>query len=154
MHPLETRRDLDLARVALQAGAEVVLAKEGLILGSAHGQGIGPLLDLLQAVGGEAQGSALADRVVGRAAALLVLTAGISAVYTPFASEAALAVLQSRGIWVEYDRSVPLILNRKGDGPCPYEALVSDLDDPAQAREVLLRFVEESARAHKPSSEE
>lgn len=65
--------------------------------------------------------AAVADKVIGMAAAMLFAHGGVKAVWGGIMSEPALAFLQGRGIGAAYDALVPQIMNRTGDGLCPME---------------------------------
>lgn len=57
---------------------------------------------------------ATADHLIGRAAALLLLAAGVKAVYGEVMSEEAHRLLSDAGVRTEYGTLVPKILNRAG----------------------------------------
>jgi len=85
--------------------------------------------------------SPLADKVVGKAVAMVAVEAGIRAIYTPLASHAAQQVLDQYAISLNADRMVPLIRNKRNDGPCPMERLTLPLDAPSDAVAALKNFV-------------
>jgi hypothetical protein len=62
-------------------------------------------------------------------------------VFSPLASEAAQHVLVRHQIELQAERLVPLILNRRNDGPCPMERLTMPLEQPPQAVAALKDFV-------------
>jgi hypothetical protein len=135
-------KDLDLARRILHTqGKALVLVKDGQVLGTGERQGIADLLTLAGQAGAGARGAALADRVVGKAAAMTAAFMGVTAVYTPLVSSPAQTALAQAGIYLEYDRRVPVVLNRQGDGPCPMERLIATLDDPQEAVAALRDFL-------------
>ena len=74
-------------------------------------------------------GYAAADKVVGRAAALLLKRLKVKSVYAETISTPALEILEKAGIDVSYDKEIPNILNHKRDGLCPNEELVKDVKD-------------------------
>ncbi|MBP7893214.1 MAG: DUF1893 domain-containing protein, partial [Firmicutes bacterium] len=111
--------DLSAARRLLETGFSAVLAKNGRILASEKGEGVKPLLLACRAAGADAEGSSLADKVVGVAAARVAIDVGVRAVYGHLMSEGAARELQDEGIVAQWDRLVPFILNRAGDGQCP-----------------------------------
>lgn len=126
--------DLSLARAELDgAGRAIVFVREGVILASGARPGVADLLEIAATHGDSLRGAAVADRVVGRAAALVMRWLGVSAVYAARISEGGLAVLETGGIPVEYGECVPAVLNRTQDGPCPFEQAVAGIDDPAEA---------------------
>ncbi len=79
-------------------------------------------------------GFCAADRIVGRAAAFLFVLSGVRALYAEVLSEGALQVLERHGIPVTYGTLTPYIVNRRGNGACPMETAVRDINDPAAAR--------------------
>ena len=64
---------------------------------------------------------------------------GIKELYAQVISQPAAAVLQTYGIAVRYDTLVPNIINRAGDGICPFEAAVMDITDPQSAYTAILQ---------------
>ena len=100
-------------------------------------RGIRPLVTWLREEPHFCRGGRAADRVIGKAAALLFVYGGIRAVYAGVLSELALAVFQKAGVEVEYGRHVPFIVNRDLPGLCPMETLVAGVDDPAEAFAIL-----------------
>lgn len=95
-------------------------------------RGVKPLLDWLDS-GVSLAGYCAADRVVGRAAAFLYCLLGVSEVYAKVMSRPAAQVLADQGISVHADVFTDGIINRKGTGPCPFEAAVLDITDPDEA---------------------
>jgi hypothetical protein len=96
----------------------------------------------VRALGDQARDACLADKIIGKAAAMVAILAGIRAAYTPLVSQAAYDTLARYHISLEYDRLVPLILNGRGDGPCPMERVTLPIDDPEQAVAALAAFVD------------
>ena len=66
------------------------------------------------------RGGYAADRIVGKAAALLYVMMGVKGVFAEVLSESALAVLNKHGVHAEYSVLTPNIINRAGDGLCPH----------------------------------
>ncbi len=138
--------DLELAKQIFQAeGAAFVLVKNSRVLAQGTRDGIGELLATVDALGAETRGASLADKIVGKAVAMVAAYADLRAVYSPLASEAAKRVLVPRQIELTAEHCVPLILNKRGDGPCPMERLTLPLEEPQAAVEALKAFV--AARA-------
>lgn len=95
-------------------------------------RGVTPLVRWLESDLDLAGGSA-ADKVVGKATAFLYRLLGVKAVYAGVMSTAAMEVLRAGGIEVQCGKEVPGIINRRGDGPCPFEEAVWEIHDPLQA---------------------
>ncbi len=134
--------DVELARQALQRDAlAFALVKDGVILRTGKREGIGELLQAVDALGDGVRGASLADKIVGKAVAMVARAAALRAVHATLASEAARAALAQDRIPLTYEHLVPLILNQHNDGPCPMERLTLPLADPLQAVAALREFV-------------
>ena len=133
--------DLLQARELLAAeNLAFVLVQQGRVLARGSDHGVVELLAAVDRLGPAVRGASLADKVVGKAVAMIVAFAGIGAVDTPLASEAAEQVLRSRGIALHAAALVPQILNRRGDGPCPLEQLTQPFTEPGAALVKLREF--------------
>lgn len=121
--------DLLLAREELRArNASVVSVRGGEVRGVAHGEGLQPLLQLLDE-GAVGAGCAVADRILGLAAAKLMVGAEVAAVWSPLGSAMAADWLTRVGVLWAMDRQVPVILRRDGKGECPMEQMARTTDD-------------------------
>lgn len=120
-------------------------AVKGETVYTADERGIAPLLNWLEK-GVDLRGFAVADRIVGKAAALLFVLCGVKTVYGEVMSEKAPPVLQEHGIAFSCGKSVPMIINREGTGSCPMEATAASIDDPHEAFEALKKTAAELAR--------
>ncbi len=114
--------DIERAKVFLRTH-HFVLCRGGALLAS-DDSGISPMLDLIQ-METDLRGSAVADKIVGRAVAMLFSKAGICEVYGEVMSRGAQQFLASRGIPHTYGTLVDAIRNRAGDGICPMEETVA-----------------------------
>ncbi len=121
----------------LTGDATCVVARPGKELEISREKGIRPLLLWLRADEGSLQGAAIADRIIGRAAAFLAVYGGAQAVYGEVMSAGAVPILEGAGIVYSYKTITEKIVNRKGDGPCPMEQAVSGVTDPSQAAAIL-----------------
>ena len=83
------------------------------------------------------EGLSVADKIVGKASAMLLALSGAKEVYAHILSEAGRKILERYGIAYEYGEMVEYIVNRKGDGMCPMEETVKDIDDPLDAFKAL-----------------
>ena len=99
---------------------------------TARERGVKPLLNWLDN-GPDLRDFCAADKVVGRATAFLYCLLGVKEVYARVMSRPAAQVLLAHGIGVEAGEVVEGIINRRGTGPCPFEAVVMEIDDPGEA---------------------
>ena len=128
------RNDTLRAREILHSGHHTCVLCSGDAVLIDDRRGVKPLLDLLQK---DLAGYCAADKVVGKAAALLYRLIGIAEIYAGVISEPAIAVLEAGGIAVFYDEKVPAIRNRTDTGFCPMETAVWEIDDPELAPKIL-----------------
>ena len=134
--------DLDRAKQIFQAdGASFVLVHDGHELARGTRDGIGELLATVDQLGAQTHGASLADKIVGKAVAMVAVYAGLAGVYSPLASTAGQQVLAEHQIMLQAERLVPLILNKRNDGPCPMERLTLPLAQPEEAVAALKEFV-------------
>ena len=77
--------------------------------------------------------ASVADRVVGKANALLFVYAGISEVYAEILSKKANAVFRENRIQCEWKELANNILNSNRSSICPFENAVADVSDPDMA---------------------
>ncbi len=129
-------RDLDQAKALLTAGGYTCVLCRGERVETSTLRGVRPLVALCQ---GEKNfcGFAAADRVVGRATAFLYVRLGVAALYAGVLSNSALSVLTEHHIPVVYDTLAEYIINRSGDGMCPFEEAVWKISDPERAYEII-----------------
>ncbi len=100
-------------------------------------RGVKPLLHLLENEKDFLKGASVADKVIGKAAALLMVLGGIKEVHTNIISEPAAEVFEKHRIPFFYEEKVKRIINRKGDGLCPMETLCMDVEEPSEAFEKI-----------------
>ena len=133
-----TQTAIDAALDRIAAGeADCLILRPGCEPLPGHGRGVRPLLQLLENQPGALRGAVLADKIIGKAAAMVAALGGIAAVHTLTASEAALDFLAKRGIPAAARQTVPYIINRTGDDMCPLEKTVREVEDPAAALPLL-----------------
>lgn len=125
-------QDLYLAKSILAAENCTCVLSRGTEVYKSHRRGVAPLMGWLEE-GLDLEGFSAADKVVGKATALLYCLLQVRTVYALVMSEAAANVLQRNGIPYQCEKLVPAIQNRAGDGLCPMEMATRNIDDPADA---------------------
>lgn len=135
------RLDWEMAKHHLRAGGYTCVFRKGERELTDTRRGVRPLLELLKS-GEDFTGFSVADKVVGKASALLYCLLKVKRVYAPVISRSALEVLESHGIPCEYGHLVPGIRNRTNTGLCPMEAATANISDPKEAPEVLEKTLE------------
>ncbi len=128
-------KNLNKAKQLLQEGASLVIVNGGGVL-TYNKHGVDTLLSLQS---GSLTGSFVADKVVGKAAAMLLVRGGAIEVYAEVISEPALAMLKKHRVICLYGTLVPNIINRNNTGICPMEQAVLNVDNVDDAYEILIK---------------
>lgn len=86
-------------------------------------------------------GAIVADKVVGKGAAALMIAGNVKAVHADVISHPALEFLASSDIEVRYGMAVDNIINRRGDGICPVESLCLPCSDAVECIPLIAGFL-------------
>lgn len=131
-------KDLELAKGILEEeNQSLVVVKDGEVIYKSRDRGIKPMLSITNELKEQAKGSSIADKVIGKGAALLCVNLGIKEVYGDLMSQAGIDMLEKNGIKYEFKESCEYIKNRDGTDYCPIEKLSMDVDEP---RELLAKL--------------
>lgn len=126
-----------LARAAeiLKQGGHSVVFTDGKTTIVRDGSGIRPLVELLG--DSSVAGMCAADKIVGKAAAVLFVALGVAGVHALVMSRAGAEVLKANGIPFSYDDMAEYIVRRDGNGMCPMEETVAGISDVNAAVQAL-----------------
>ena len=130
----------ELKDILLKENHTIVIYKRDASVIVSNDRGVAPLMKLLNEDSEQLRDSMVADKVIGKAAALLMVHAGVKEVYTTTISKPAVDVFENYNVKISYDKIVDRIINRKGDGLCPMETLCIDIDDPKEAFLKIQKF--------------
>ena len=78
-----------------------------------------------------------ADKIVGKAAAMLYKLLNINDIYGEVMSISAINFLEQNHINFKYKIKTNEIINRKGTGICPIEETVLNIENPTEAKKLL-----------------
>ena len=134
--------------------ATLVLKKDGEIVLTHFGRGIGPALMLLDEQPELLQGAEVYDTIIGKAAASLFILGGAAYVYGETMSVSAAALLDEHGIANSCKIRAPEIINRQGTGLCPFEQAVLHIEAPENCLPVIrstLQVLRTKAQAEPPN---
>jgi len=127
-------RDIEIARKRLKENnLSLVIVKDGEVIFESRLQGLIGLIQAIDSLGERLSSSSVADKIVGRAAALLLIYSHASDVYATTISLDGLNLLIKSGIRVEYDNLISRIMNRRGDDICPFEKASLMVASPEEA---------------------
>ena len=126
---------------ALHQGAYSCVIRQGDVTRTFRQRGVADLWQLCQSHEHFLQEALVADKVIGKGAAALIIYGGVSQVYADVISQPALALLQTHGVSTSYGQLTERILNRRGDGLCPVETLCVDLESIADMVSAINNFI-------------
>ena len=127
------KKNLDGHTISLCKGEKVIVS---------NGRGVSPMIGFISA-GADLNGYSVADKIVGKAAAMLFVKAGIKEVYAEVLSESGKEFLERNGVQTEYKILTERIINRAGTGVCPMEKTVENLSDVNEAYAAILAKLNE-----------
>ena len=136
MHP-----DLENCKAILENENLTCVVKQGDKVLKTTDRGIKPFMQWIES-GENLRGAVAADKVVGKAAAMLFVLLGVGEIYAVVMSRSAKKILDGHGIKYSCGEEVEYIINRKKDGMCPMEKAVMDIDDPAEAPKKIKETIE------------
>ena len=111
-----------------------------------HQRGVKDLYDILSTQPELLRGAFIADKVVGKGAAALMILGEIDSLYTDTISEAALELFGLYNMEVKYGKLVPHIINRAGTGMCPVESLCKECKSAEECLPLIKDFIERLAK--------
>lgn len=130
--------DLEIARRDVkEKGFTLSIVRGGERILQSNSPGISVLVSAIDEDRFRFKRASVADKILGRAAAMLFVYSEISCIYASVASQDALAILKRFDISFECKRIVKRIMNRNKSSICPFEKLVLEVDTPEEAFERL-----------------
>ena len=135
---------MDYLRFLKERGLNLAIFKDGELVFSSAQEGLSPLVRAIEEAGLERlKGCVVADRVIGRAAALLICLMGAREAHALVMSKGALRALEEHGIIARARELVEHITAPNGQAPCPFERLVEDVEEPEEAYRLIVRRLKE-----------
>ena len=130
--------DIDMAREDVEKrGFALSVVRDGKRILQSKRPGISALVTAIDYDRFCLRGASAADRILGKAAAMLFVYSRVSRIFASLASRDASATLQEFGVPFESVKNVREILNRDQTSACPFESLVRDVKTPEEAFERL-----------------
>jgi len=127
-------QDLEVAKKRLnERSLTLVVVKDAEIILETDLRGISGFLEAIKKFGDGLEGTSVADRVSGKAIALLCVYARVNAVYALILSKGAKSVFEKYAIHHEWKELVENILDVKKAGICPFEKLATEISNPMNA---------------------
>ncbi len=110
--------------------ASFIISEGDTVIYQDIGIGVKPIMRVIREKPSLLQNAVVIDKVIGKAAALLLTKYSVSVVYGLLMSKTAIKIFEKNNIEYHYIDLVDTIKNRTGDALCPLEDCVKDTDDP------------------------
>ena len=121
----------DAQQLLLKDKASCVIIKEGKISFTLKEKGIRPILYAYE--NGLFKDAIVVDKVIGKAAAMVMFLGEVFACFGAIVSKGAQDFLQSKAIFIKGEKIVPWIKNRTETGLCPMEETIASITSPTEA---------------------
>lgn len=139
--------DLETAKTLLtQRELTLIIVKDGEMLYETKSHRISGFLNAIDECGVKLENAAVADKIVGKAVALLCVCSGITAVYAETLSVKAKDFFEKQGIVLEWSELVDNILNDTKVDVCPFEKEAANIKNPEEAYDKF-RLLQKKLRA-------
>ena len=136
-------KDVEIAKKHLEEeNIAIVVIKDGKLIFQSNEKGIKPMYTLVTKMKEIAKGASIADRVIGKGAAMLCKHIGIKEVYSQLISENAIDVLEESNILYSYDKICSYIKNRDKTDLCPIEKMATNIEHTDILLENIGEFLE------------
>jgi len=121
-----------------ETGNSLMIYMNGELLFESSLKGIRPHLKAIDELGEKLEDSLMVDKILGRAAAFLVVYSKATEAITAVLSTPGKRVLEKYGIKFSYREEVPHIKMENGVIYCPFERMVQGIEEPDEAYRAII----------------
>ncbi len=121
-----------------ETGNSLMIYKNGELIFESSLKGIRPHLKAINELGEKLEDTLVVDKILGRAAAFLVIYIKAAEAITTVLSTPGKRVLEKYGVKFSYREEVPHIKKKNGVIYCPYERMVQGIEDPDEAYKAII----------------
>jgi len=132
-----------------ELGLSLMVYEADEVIFRSASKGVRPHLEAIDALGTRLRGTTMADKLIGRAAALLILYGGAAEVHAGAINPGGRRLLEEAGVRLSYVEEIEHIKTIDGRIYCPFEAMVQGIQDPAKAYPAI---VEKMDSLRKPAN--
>ena len=129
--------DGDDMLATLNANGLSLLVRNHGITTQHQNRGVQDLLQLIQDEPKRLAGAVVADKLIGKAAAAIMIKGGVKAVYTNLICTSARELFEQAGVEVHATEEVPMILNRDRSAQCPIDSRLNEASTAKECVEIL-----------------
>jgi hypothetical protein len=124
-------QDIEIAKKQLlDKELTLAIAKNGQVIFQTDSHRISGFIHAIDTLGTQLNGASVADRVAGKALALLCIYAGINEIYAEVLSKKAQALFDEKGIACQWNQLVDNVLDLSKTNMCPFEKAAESINNP------------------------
>ncbi len=136
-------------RLLKERGLTLVIVKDGKVIFETEKSGIQGFLEAIEKFNEILAGSSVADKIIGRAAALLCAYSKVMEAFASVLSFDGKKILEENKIYYEFEDLVPRILDKDRRESCPFERFSKSINNPREAYTKLKKLAEKLAKQEK-----
>ncbi len=121
-----------------KTGNSLMIYSHGRLIFQSASKGIRPHLEAIEKHGEALRGTLMVDKIIGRAAALLILYSGAAEAHAQVLSRPGKQVLDMHGLPTSYVELTDHIKMEDGSIYCPFERMVQGVADPIEAYTAII----------------
>ena len=125
-----------------KSGNSLMIYKDRVLLFESDLGGIRPHLKAINEHGGDLEDTLMVDKILGRAAAFLVVYSKAAEAITNIVSTPGKQVLEANHLKFSYREEVAHIKMKDGVIFCPFESMVQGISDPVEAYAAIVEKME------------
>lgn len=129
---IELRREKDYSCVIENGGRIYTFTQRG----------VNDLFEMVTRQPDLLRGAYIADKIVGKGAASLMVLGGVRRIYAEVISSEAIAFLAQYDVTTEWGEETPRIINRRGDDICPIEKACANCHTAEECFDAIKAFLE------------
>ncbi len=104
-------------------------------------RGVRDLYELVTTQPATLRGAHVADKIIGKGAAALMVNGGVKRATTHVITTPALKMLQEAGVEVSYEEEIPFVENRNKTGQCPLDERLQATDSAHLCMPIIEQFI-------------
>ena len=140
-------QDLELAKKQLyDKQLTLAIAKNGRIIYETDAHRISGFMRAIDTLGIQLCGASVADKVAGKALALLCIFAGIREVYAEVLSKKAQDIFNQNQVTYQWLQIVDNVLDLTKTGVCPFEKAAAEITNPDESYDAFKALLEKMKR--------
>jgi hypothetical protein len=135
--------DLELARKQLyDKQLTLAIVKNGVVVYETDAHRISGFMRAIDTLGSQLCGASVADKVAGKALALLCIYSGIREVYAEVLSKKAQELFDQNQVTYQWLQMVDNILDLNKTGTCPFEKAAAEITNPDESYNAFKALLE------------